>query len=278
VGSRMKHNPLYFVMTVDVDPPPPSAPDLKIEEGMLTLLQMFKKNEIKSTFFVTAIMAEKFPDLMKKVKRDGHEIACHDLDHSPLVDKLNLTRLVSRIRIATQLIEDYVGVQPYGYRAPLFKINRNQLIALYKNGYIYDSSIIFSPFFRSLPKFSFSTPFFVPINKNEWMIEIPLSINPIMPFPIGGAYFRVFGKKWAKAGIKVNFLFKNPLIFYIHPKDIIVRTSAPSWYSYKNTSKCLDSLKEIINYAKKTGAIFIKAIDLAYLFAKNRKINNDKSF
>ncbi|HGE70494.1 TPA: DUF3473 domain-containing protein [Candidatus Poribacteria bacterium] len=272
----MKHNPLYFVMTVDVDPPPPSAPDLKIDEGILTLLQMFKKNEIKSTFFVTAIMAEKFPDLMQKIKKDGHEIACHDLDHSPMVDKLNLTRLMFRIRIATQLIEDYVGVRPYGYRAPLFKINRDQLVALNKNGYVYDSSIIFPPFFRSLRIF-FSKPFFVPINKNGWMIEIPLSTNPMMPFPIGGAYFRVFGEKWAKAGIKVNFLFKNPLIFYIHPKDIIVRTSGPSWYSYKNTSKCLDSLKEIINYAKKTGAIFIKAIDLAYLFAKNQNFN-DKSF
>jgi hypothetical protein len=258
-------------MTVDVDPPPPSAPNLKIEEGVLTLLQMFKKNEIKSTFFVPAVMAEKFPDLMQKIKKDGHEIACHDLDHSPTVNKLNLPNLMSRIRIATQLIEDHVGVRPYGYRAPLFKINRKQLIALYKNGYIYDSSIICSPFHRSLRVFSFWKPFFVSVNKNGRLIEIPPSINPIMPFPIGGAYIRILGKKWAKVGVKAIFLLKSPLIFYIHPKDVIVRTSGPYWYSYKNTSKCASFVEEIIHYAKENRAIFIKAIDLADLLIKQSK-------
>jgi hypothetical protein len=261
-------------MTVDVDPPPPSAPDLKIEEGILTLLQMFKKNEIKSTFFVTAIMAEKFPDLMQKIKKDGHEIACHDLDHSPIVDKLNLTKLISRIRIATQLIKDCTGVCPLGYRAPLFKINRNQLVALYKNGYIYDSSIICSPFFRSFMFFPFPKPFTFSVGKNGLVIEIPVSINPFIPFPIGGAYIRIFGKKWAKIGIKANLLLNFPIIFYIHPKDIIVRISGPNWYSYINTSKCANFVEEIVHYAKKNHVIFIRAVDLALLFVKNQNLKN----
>jgi hypothetical protein len=92
-----------------------------------------------------------------------------------------------------------------------------------------------------------------------------------MPFPIGGAYIRIFGKKWAKIGVKANFSLKFPLIFYIHPKDIIVRTSGPYWYSYKNTSKCVNFVEETIHYAKKNRAVFIRAVDLADLFTKESK-------
>jgi peptidoglycan/xylan/chitin deacetylase (PgdA/CDA1 family) len=270
MGFKMrKYDSLYFVMTVDVDPPPPSAPNLKLEEGAHMLLQIFKEYGVKSTFFVPATMAEKFPDLMQKIRKNNHEIACHDLDHSPLVCKLGITELIRRIKMATQLIEASSGVRPIGYRAPLFKISQNQWTALYKNEYLYDSSVVCSPFF-GYPKIFFpSRPFYISVDRNAHLMELPVSINPIIPLPIGGGYLRIFGEKWAIIGVKANSLFKSPVIFYIHPKDIVFRKSGPHWYSYKNTLNCATFLIKVIQYAKKINATFIRAIDLVNLHLEN---------
>jgi len=253
-------------MTVDVDPPPPSDPNLEIDEGIIKLLELFRKYKLKSTFFVTATMAEKFPDLMRRIVRDQHEIACHDLDHSPQALSLNAADQTRRVKVATKVIEAYTNVRPIGYRAPLFKISRNHLIALQRNGYIYDSSMVCSPFLN-LRRISFSSkPFLISISQNGYLIEIPIPVNPVLLLPMGGAYIRVFGTKWAKIGIKWNFLFKFPVVFHIHPKDVVYRKNGPSWYSYKNTAIGCKFVEEIILYAKKKEANFVKAIDLVNIF------------
>ncbi|MEM2292091.1 MAG: polysaccharide deacetylase family protein [Nitrososphaerota archaeon] len=253
---------MYFVMTVDVDPPPPSAPYLNIEEGLIKLLKLFKRYNVMSTFFVTATMAEKFPDLMQKIVEDKHEIACHDLDHSVRINSFRLIDLIKRIKVATELIESSSGFRPIGYRAPLFRINRKQWIALVENQYLYDSSVVRSPIYEPRYVFYPSKPFSISLCQNKHLVEIPLSISPLLFAPIGGTYLRIFGAKWAKFSIKFLSALGLPIIFYIHPKDVVARTDGPKWYSYKNTAKCIYFVEEIIQYATKTGATFMRAIDL----------------
>jgi len=54
-----------------------------------TRLELIKKN-LKITFFCTGILANKFPDLIKRISRDGHEIACHYFYHDYAnKDKIN---------------------------------------------------------------------------------------------------------------------------------------------------------------------------------------------
>ena len=43
-------------------------------------------NGTKITFFVTGILSEKFPDLIKQISDDGHEIACHYHYHEEMWD------------------------------------------------------------------------------------------------------------------------------------------------------------------------------------------------
>lgn len=45
------------------------------EDVLPEMLKVLKEKDVKATFFVTGRFAEKFPDLVKEIAADGHEIA-----------------------------------------------------------------------------------------------------------------------------------------------------------------------------------------------------------
>ena len=52
-----------------------------LEEGMPLLLDLYSKYNIKTTFFFTGYIANKFPELVKMVVPYGHEVASHGYSH-----------------------------------------------------------------------------------------------------------------------------------------------------------------------------------------------------
>jgi hypothetical protein len=254
-----------FVMTVDIDPPPFSEPNLDISKGTLDLLKLFDKHKLKATFFVPACIASKFPELLKQIARNQHEIACHGLLHDPREGTMAFDDENRMIHNATEEIETITGSRPIGFRAPLFKIKKACLLALCKNDYVYDSSYVPSPFhgnygfgLRSKPHYLFN----LDNGRDKNLIEIPVSVNPFLPLPLGGTYMRVFGLRWAKMGVMASSSLGGPVVFYVHPKDVISRNSGLFWYSYRNTSKCLRMLDLILQYATRHRMTFLKASDL----------------
>jgi peptidoglycan/xylan/chitin deacetylase (PgdA/CDA1 family) len=259
----------YFIMTIDVDPPISSIPNFIIEDGVVFLLNLFDEYAIKATFFVPSMVAEKFPAIIEEIVKRRHEVACHGLKHDPWEATLNVNKQIRLIKNATEIIQSKTGLRPVGFRAPLFRINRNCWIALQKNGYVYDSSVVCSPFYGSYRKFFPAKPFLLPIskaNKSHSLLEIPVSTNPFLPFPLGGAWMRILGLRWSKIGVKLNFISQTPVVFYIHPKDVVPRKYGRVWYYYRNTTNCLKMLDEIIKYAKQSGAKFLTAHALARLY------------
>jgi peptidoglycan/xylan/chitin deacetylase (PgdA/CDA1 family) len=261
----------YFIMTVDMDPPMLSMPDVKIEDGANALINLLDKYAIKAPFFVPSVVAEKFPAIMKEIVKQKHEIACHGLNHTTREALLNVNEQIRMIRTATEIIQLTTGLRPVGYRAPLFSINENCWKALQKNNYIYDSSVVGSPYYGSYK--IFLKPFILPVPKmyeNYGLLEIPVSVNPFMPLPLGGAYMRIFGPRWSKIGIKINFIFQRPVVFHIHPKDVIPSKYGHVWYRNRNTTNCMKMLEEIIKYVKQSGVRFLKAYELAELYLSGR--------
>ena len=260
----------YFVMTVDVDPPIPSNPNPDIiKDGVIKLLRLFDKYAIKATFFVPAVVAEKYPKIIENIVKQRHEVACHGLKHDPKETSLSFYEELCVIKKATEIIQSTAGIRPVGFRAPLFNINENCWKALQKNDYIYDSSVVCLRLYKNHKIFFTSKPFFLPVSEASEkcsLIEIPVSANPFLDYPLGGAYLRIFGSRWTKLGLKINFLFQNIVVFYIHPKDVDPRTKGRSWWWYKNTGNCMKLLEEIIKYAKQKGANFVTAYELAKSF------------
>ena len=58
--------------------------DLRVQIGMDFILEELAKKNIKATFFILGWIADRCPDLVKKISDQGHEIACHGYSHTPI--------------------------------------------------------------------------------------------------------------------------------------------------------------------------------------------------
>ncbi len=76
------------------------------------------------TFFCTGILAEKAPDLISRIAKDGHEIACHYYLHDNM--KHQAASSVSYFaEKAKDVLESVSGTSVIGFRAPGFSIEKN---------------------------------------------------------------------------------------------------------------------------------------------------------
>lgn len=134
---------MKIALTFDIERDFPHVLDtfLGVENGILVILKMLDKFNIKSTFFCTGTVVERFPNIIRLIERKKHEIACHSLDHEHLRN-LSFNECEDLIFRNKLLIEDVChNSEIVGFRAPylrppffLFKILR-------KLGFKYDSSI-----------------------------------------------------------------------------------------------------------------------------------------
>src|SRR5688572_25165793 len=53
----------------------------RVERNTLRLLNLFGRHKVEATFFVLGWVAERFPDLVKEIERQGHEVASHGYSH-----------------------------------------------------------------------------------------------------------------------------------------------------------------------------------------------------
>jgi len=93
----------------------------------------------KATFFVLGWLAERLPHLVQEIHSRGHEVASHGYYHN-LCNEQSHEDLKADLCDSKSLLEDIIGTQVYGYRAPSFAINNDILKIIEDCGYLYDSS------------------------------------------------------------------------------------------------------------------------------------------
>lgn len=196
----------------------------RIETAGEKLLQILDDAGTRATFFMLGYVAEKHPDLVKRVEAAGHEIGTHGFSHTliytqkPEVFKEELTR-------AIKFLEDLTGKKVLGHRAPFFSITKDSLWALDILGELgvkYDSSIFPILNYRygiaDAPRF----PYQIRSNGHEFT-EFPISTLKLPGFtmPIsGGAYFRIYPYQLTKQAIKAVNRSGQPATFYLHPWEL----------------------------------------------------------
>ena len=118
----------------------PSDAVVKITEWFL---QIHADTNVKATFFILGEVAQCFPELIKGIVSEGHEIAVHGFYHRQIF-KLSHDEFKKEVGDAKKLLEDLTGRQVLGHRAPAFSVNKDTqwaLEVLLEEGFKYDSSV-----------------------------------------------------------------------------------------------------------------------------------------
>lgn len=97
-------------------------------EYIKPMLEVFSKNKIKITFFVTGNWAEKNPELLKSIVNEEHEIGNHGYQHMDY-DKLSYEKNKEEILKAHNVINNLSGIQPKYFAPPSGAYNDNTIKA-----------------------------------------------------------------------------------------------------------------------------------------------------
>lgn len=86
------------------------------------ILDTLSKYNIHVTFFMVGDWIDKFPDAVKKIAQNGHEIANHSNTHSH-VNNLSLEKNMEQIKACADKIEKLTGIRSTLYRGPYGEYN-----------------------------------------------------------------------------------------------------------------------------------------------------------
>jgi len=195
----------------------------RIERNMDRILQMFADRDVKATFFTLGWIAERYPQLVRRMVAEGHEVASHGYEHTRVTNQ-DHEAFRSDVARTKRLLEDLSGEEVKGYRAASYSIGADNLWALdvlHQEGYRYSSSIY--PIRHDLygmpeaPRFAFRP-------QPAGILEIPVTTVELggRKLPCGGGgYFRLLPytvSRWAMR--RVNRRDGQACLFYFHPWEI----------------------------------------------------------
>lgn len=196
----------------------------RVERNTDRVLKLFADHDVKATFFMLGWVAERYPDLVRRIVAAGHELASHGYSHVRVTQQTPQEFRDDVVR-TKQLLEDLSGHAIRGYRAASYSIGAETLWALeilQETGHRYSSSIY--PIRHDLygmptaPRFPFHP------NDGGELLEIPVTTVELLKQKLpcgGGGYFRLLPYGWSRWAMRrVNQHDRRACIFYFHPWEI----------------------------------------------------------
>lgn len=183
-------------------------------QGLKDVVNLLKKQKIKATFFTTYIFAMHHSELIKKIIREKHEIGLHAYSHSHDYTKMPEEESYAILKEAKEQLEKKFKVKLKGFRGP--QMRRPSYKVLGKLGFIYDSSV--HPTWM-LGKISHITKPRKMHKTKEGIIEVPLSVSPLLRLAIAWIHFRNLPLIYTKLITKMIMIDTNILNMYFHPWD-----------------------------------------------------------
>ena len=98
------------------------------------LIEIFKKYDIKTTFFVVGSWVDKYPESVKALYDAGHEIMNHSNTH-PYMTKLSKEKMIEEVNKCDEKIEAITGVKPTLFRPPYGDYNDEVVATLREIGH-----------------------------------------------------------------------------------------------------------------------------------------------
>src|SRR6266545_1529614 len=81
------------------------------------MLDVLKQYNVKAIFFTIGLEAEKYPGLLKRIFREGHEIGNHTFSH-PDISNLNEEMVRLELNLTERLLAAKLGIKPAVFRPP----------------------------------------------------------------------------------------------------------------------------------------------------------------
>ena len=109
--------------------------------GMPRILAMLKRLELRATFFCPGYTAERYPELVRRVRDEGHELAHHGYLHEA-IQGMTEQQEADVLDRGLDALERVAGIRPVGYRAPMWETTYSTARLLLDRGFLYDSSLM----------------------------------------------------------------------------------------------------------------------------------------
>lgn len=232
----------------EFDLPREHGQKISLEEGVKIssigtekILDLLKSCGVTATFFVTGNFAKLAPELLRRMKREGHEIAAHGVDH--------FHPQKTDIKEAKKILEKVTGAKIIGWRQPrMQKIDYKELL---KNGYRYDSSV--NPAFIPGRYNNFDVPR-KPFLKAPGILEIPASVATSLRIPLFWLALHLFPLKLYQSLARSALYRDSYFITYFHPwefTDLSKFDVVPPYIKLNSGEKLERRLKTVILELKK---------------------------
>jgi polysaccharide deacetylase family protein (PEP-CTERM system associated) len=196
--------------------------ECRVERNVERILELLARHDATATFFTLGWIAERYPQMLRSIVAQGHEVASHGYAHMR-VGELGPSGFRNDVVTAKALLEDIGGVEVRGYRAPSFSIDGSTPWAfdvLAEAGYRYSSSVY--PIrhdhygMPEAPRFAWRT--------TSGVLEIPATTLRLggqnLPSS-GGGYFRLMPYALSRWMIRrVNAHDGQSAVFYFHPWEL----------------------------------------------------------
>lgn len=205
------------------------AEDL-LRTGLRRFMDLFASHGIRATFFMVgrSLADPETRRLVQEIAELGHEVANHSQNHFLAFGRLPSAERRAEILVAHRALEDASGRQVVGFRAPGWNIGSDAIRDLINAGYAYDSSVhptLMAPVTRVAKRFlavddagskhlmgewrtmmAPTRPYRPSANNvsrrgNLPILEIPITVLPLIRLPFYGTWMMNFGRPYLEAGL-----------------------------------------------------------------------------
>ena len=184
-------------------------------EGTCRILDVLSRNCVHATFFCTGNFARQAPDVVRRIMDEGHEVACHGVDH--------WQPKATDVAESKQIVEGVTGRQANGYRQPrMFAVSDSELARV---GYRYNSSL--NPAFIPGRYMHLSEP-------RTWfmkggVMQIPASVTPWVRFPLFWLALHNLPEALYHTLVRRTLSHDGYFVTYFHPWEFFELNAHPEY-------------------------------------------------
>ena len=210
-------------------------------KGTHIILDLLQKYKCRATFFSTVIFAQQVPEIIERIKNEGHELASHSYYHSQFEpgDLLKSRKELERLS----------NMQVRGFRMPrMMPVDSQQIIDA---GYKYDSSV--NPTWIPGRYNNLDSP--RTLFKKSKLFYVPASVTPRLRIPLFWLSMHNFPIQLYLYFLKRTYKKDGYINIYFHPWEFTDLTlpgyGLPHFVSRNSGEKMIKRMGFLMDWIKK---------------------------